>query len=70
MGADILIVDDEEGIRQAMKEFVTVSGFRAVTATSSEEALALMVEQGFDIVVTDMAEIDLPAIENWFAKSD
>jgi len=55
MQADILIVDDEEGIRQTMKEFVTVSGFQAVTAASSEEALAIMVEQSFDIVITDIS---------------
>ncbi len=55
MEADILIVDDEEGIRQTLKDFVTVSGFRAVTASSSEEALAVMSEQSFDIVITDIS---------------
>ena len=55
MEADILIVDDEEGIRQTMKEFVSVSGFRAVTAASSEEALSIMGEQSFDVVITDIS---------------
>ncbi len=52
--ADILIVDDEEGIRLSMQEFVTVSGFRTMTAESAEEALALLAERRVDVVITDI----------------
>ena len=52
--ADILIVDDEEGIRLSMQEFVTVSGFRTLTAESAEEALALLAERRVDVVITDI----------------
>jgi two-component system cell cycle response regulator len=52
--ADILIVDDEEGIRQSMQEFVSVSGFRTITAASAEEALALLADRQVDIVITDI----------------
>ena len=54
MEADILIVDDEEGIRLSMQEFVTVSGFRTLTAESAEEALALLAERQVDVVITDI----------------
>ena len=54
MEADILIVDDEEGIRQSMQEFVSVSGFRTITAASAEEALALLADRHVDIVITDI----------------
>ena len=52
--ASILIVDDEEGIRLSMQEFVTVSGFKTYTAVSAEEALALLDERHVDVVVTDI----------------
>ena len=54
MEADILIVDDEEGIRLSMQEFVTVSGFRTYTAASAEEALTLLEERQVDVVITDI----------------
>ena len=54
MDADILIVDDEEGIRLSMQEFVTVSGFKTLTAASAEEALALLEETQVDVVITDI----------------
>jgi two-component system cell cycle response regulator len=52
--ADILIVDDEEGLRQSMQEFVSVSGFRTLTAASAEEALALLEDRQIDVVITDI----------------
>ena len=54
MEASILIVDDEEGIRLSMQEFVTVSGFKTYTAASAEEALALLDERHVDVVITDI----------------
>ena len=54
MEANILIVDDEEGIRLPMQEFVTVSGFKTYTAASAEEALALLEERQVDVVITDI----------------
>jgi diguanylate cyclase (GGDEF)-like protein len=54
MDADILIVDDEEGIRLSMQEFVTVSGYKTITAASAEEALALLEETQVDVVITDI----------------
>ncbi len=54
MEADILIVDDEEGIRVSMQEFLTVSGFRTFTAASAEEALAILEERQVDVVITDI----------------
>ena len=60
MEADILIVDDEEGIRLSMQEFVTVSGYKTYTAASAEEALALIEERRVDVVITD---IMLPGID-------
>lgn len=52
--ATILIVDDEEGIRLSMQEFVTVSGFKTYTAVSAEEALVVLEECHVDVVITDI----------------
>lgn len=60
MEADILIVDDEEGIRKSMQEFVAVSGFKTYTAATAEEALELMRERSVDVVITD---ISLPGMD-------
>ena len=60
MEADILIVDDEEGLRLSMQEFVTVSGFRTSVAASAEDALTLLSERQVDVVITD---IQLPGMD-------
>jgi diguanylate cyclase (GGDEF)-like protein len=52
--AEILIVDDEEGLRLSMQEFVTMSGFKTYMAASAEEALAMLDERQVDVVITDI----------------
>lgn len=54
MEAEILIVDDEEGLRLSMQEFVTMSGFKTYMAASAEEALAMLDERQVDVVITDI----------------
>ena len=53
----ILVVDDEEAIREEMAELLSRKGATVVTASSGEAALNV-VAQGhdvFDVVVTDMS---------------
>src|SRR5262245_44308644 len=38
----VLIVDDEEGLRDSLKEFLEDEGFSVSTATNGAEALALL----------------------------
>ena len=38
----VLIVDDEEGLRESLKEFLEEEGYRVATATNGAEALALL----------------------------
>jgi two-component system cell cycle response regulator len=61
--ANILIVDDEAGIRLSMQEFVAVSGFTTFTAASAEEALALLKEHPIDVVITDIMLPGLDGLE-------
>jgi putative nucleotidyltransferase with HDIG domain len=56
MPADrILIVDDEEAIREIVHSMLTISGFRCQQAASGAEALALL-ESGeeFELILTDL----------------
>jgi diguanylate cyclase (GGDEF)-like protein len=56
----ILIVDDDAGIRTTMHEFIGMSGFTAVSASSAEEALDMLRLQDADVVITD---ISLPGMD-------
>ena len=51
--AVILMVDDNEHGLVARKNVLKQEGFRAVTATSAEAGLELLVNHHFDLVVTD-----------------
>lgn len=52
--AKVLIVDDDEAIRESMNEFVDMSGYQSLTAVSAEEALARMATENVDVVITDI----------------
>ena len=55
----ILLIDDEEGIRNVLKITIEASGFGVLLASDGEEGLALFRERRPDIVVTD---IKMPGI--------
>ncbi len=60
----ILVVDDEEPLRNAVAAFVRKRlGCEVVTAGDGEEALARLREQGFDTLVADMAMPGLHGLE-------
>lgn len=50
---NILIVDDEEGIREGLATFLRLKGHRVTTAADEETAHAAIDEDDFDAVVTD-----------------
>ncbi len=52
--ARILVVDDEKSIRTTLREFIEEDGHEVLTAEDAEEALSLLGEDSFDIVVTDI----------------
>jgi PAS domain S-box-containing protein len=54
MGASILLVDDEEGIRTVLGISLADAGYHVTTAASGEEALARFAERKPDIVLTDI----------------
>ena len=50
----LLIVDDEAALRSAIAERLTDHGFAVVQAGSGEEAIPLLAEFAFDILITDL----------------
>jgi len=54
MNDDILIVDDDEGIRDPMHEFMEKVGFNAFAAASAEEAIEVLKANTIEVVITDI----------------
>jgi DNA-binding response OmpR family regulator len=50
----VLIVDDEEGIRTALTEILRRDGHAVTSAASGEEALERLRDTGFDVAVLDL----------------
>ena len=59
----ILVVDDEESIREIFYIGITHSGYECETAPSGIEALELMEQKYFDVVITDIQMPGLSGIE-------
>jgi len=54
MGEHILIVEDDDAIRDSIHEFFTKSDFNAFSAPSAEEALEIIKSGTIQIVITDI----------------
>ena len=52
--AKLVIVDDEQGIRQVLKEYAEFEGYEVTEAADGMEAVKLCREQDFDIIVMDI----------------
>ena len=50
----VLIVDDEEVIRDTMRDFIIAAGYKSTSAASAEEALAVIEKNRVQIVITDI----------------
>ena len=51
---NILIVDDEVGVRDSMHEFIEMAGFRSTIASSAEEAIDQLKKNNIQVVITDI----------------
>jgi CheY-like chemotaxis protein len=50
----ILVVDDNEDNKQLLECFLDLHGYQFVSASSGHEALTLLQNEGFDLVLTDI----------------
>jgi len=61
--ANILVVDDEGAIRYSISKTLQRVGYQVSAAASGEEALDMMNEQNFDVVLTDIRMPGLTGVE-------
>lgn len=59
----ILIVDDEEQIRELLKKYFTDSGYDVVTASGGEDAIRKFAPEKFDCVISDFAMPDRDGLD-------
>ncbi len=52
--ARILVVDDNDAVREVTQESLENKGFEVVTAANVNDAIKLIVAQAFDVLVTDL----------------
>jgi DNA-binding NtrC family response regulator len=58
----ILLVDDDERLRNAAGKVLTAEGYRVVNAASAREALEALKEEAFALVISDLRLPDLDGI--------
>jgi len=59
----VLIVDDEEGVRSALKQMVELHGISAVTAESGSEAVEKIGQGSFRLVFLDLSMPGMSGVE-------
>src|SRR5262249_59648955 len=59
----ILITDDDRGCREALREIVEPQGYRALLASSGEEALEIAHEEPVHLALLDMHMPTLTGLE-------
>ncbi len=55
LGKRILLADDQQGVRTAIKFLLQIDEHQVTEATNGKEALALFQKDRFDLVITDYA---------------
>ena len=59
----VLVVDDEEALRQAIIEALELEGFEVHSAATAEEALKKMSQTVYDVLITDHNLPGKPGVE-------
>ena len=59
----ILVVDDEEMIRFFLTDVLSGEGYEVTTVSDGQEAVTLLEQEGFDLIITDMVMPGLNGIE-------
>jgi two-component SAPR family response regulator len=60
---EILLVDDDELVRQSLSMLLTHEGFRVCAVKGGSEALEVAKQQGFDLVISDIRMPDMDGFE-------
>ncbi len=63
MKINILIVDDDSTVRNPIKEFITLSGYKSFEASSAEEAIDILKSESIHVVITDIMLPEMSGFE-------
>ena len=63
MAERILVVDDDNGVREALSEFLLSLGYAVVAVENGEEALTEYEKGGFDMVMADLIMPNMDGME-------
>jgi CheY-like chemotaxis protein len=61
--ASLLIVDDDQDLLHVVGDLLRMEGYHVVTATSGEDALALVERLAPDLIITDMMMPNMDGVE-------
>src|SRR5882672_3976361 len=56
----VLIIDDEPGILDLLRQFITTKGLRVETASNAEDAIQRLKQNRYDAIITDL---NLPGLD-------
>ena len=61
--ARILVIDDEDTIREVIRQMLEIEGFEVADAADGREGMALQRERPADLVITDLIMPDQEGLE-------
>jgi signal transduction histidine kinase len=59
----VLVIDDEDGVIKALSEFLSMRGFEVMTAVNCRQALGLVHDDNFSVVISDLRLPDMSGVE-------
>ena len=59
----ILVVDDEQMVRDLLQKILTADDYDVITAVNGRQAMMLIVRERFDLIITDIAMPEMDGIE-------
>jgi len=62
-GKRVLVIDDEDMIRDVIKVILTDAGYQVIGAVNGEEGLRKLESQDFDLVITDILMPEKEGVE-------
>lgn len=62
MAQKVLVVEDELGIRQVIKDYLMMEGFEVLEAQNGKEAIGIIEKETFDLAILDVM---LPYVDGW-----
>ncbi len=62
MAQKVLVVEDESGIRQVVKDYLMMEGFEVLEAQNGKEAIGIIEKETFDLAILDVM---LPYVDGW-----